>query len=78
MAILASGEPAPESNYVVQKLYAFTDGRSNDIQFRILESKRKAAGLRFDWDGASLVTDASIFDPSIEGVVRTLEKMALL
>jgi hypothetical protein len=68
------GEPAPESNYVVQKLYAFTDGRSNDILFRILESKRKEADLRFDGDGASLVSDASIFDPSIDGVVRTLRE----
>jgi hypothetical protein len=50
------GEPAPESNYIVQKLYAYTDGRSNDILFRILESKRKEADLRFGWDGASLVS----------------------
>jgi hypothetical protein len=67
------GEPAPESNFIVQKLYAYTDGRSNDILFRILESKRKEAGLKF-WDGASLVSDAGIFDPSIEGTVRTLKE----
>ena len=68
------GEPAPESNYIVQKLYAYTDGRSNDILFRLLESKRKEADLRFGWDGASLVSHAGIFDPSIEGVVRTLRE----
>jgi hypothetical protein len=68
------GEPAPESNYLVQKLSAFTDGRSNDILFRILESKRKEADLRFDWDGASLVSRAGVLDPSIEGVVRTLRE----
>jgi hypothetical protein len=68
------GEPAPESNFIVQKLYAYTDGRSNDILFRILESKRKEADLRFGGDGASLVSDAGIFDPSIEGVVRTLRE----
>lgn len=69
------GEPAPESNYIVQKLYAFTDGRSNDILFRILESKRKEANFRLGWDGASsLVSHAGILDPSIEGVVRTLKE----
>jgi hypothetical protein len=68
------GEPAPESNYVVQKLYAYTDGRSNDILFRILESKRKEAELRLGWDGESIVSDAGILDPSIEGVVRTLKE----
>lgn len=68
------GEPAPESNYIVQKLYAYTDGRSNDILFRVLESKRKEADLKLDWDGASLVSHAGIFDPSIEGVVRTLKE----
>ena len=25
------GTPAPNSNFVVQKLYAYTDGRSNDF-----------------------------------------------
>jgi hypothetical protein len=68
------GEPAPQSNDIVQKLYAYTDGRSNDILFRILESKRKEAELRLGWDGASLVSDAGVFDPSIEGVVRTLKE----
>ena len=68
------GEPAPESNFIVQKLYAYTDGRSNDLLFRILESKRKEADLRLGWDGASLVSDAGILDPSIEGVVRTLKQ----
>ena len=68
------GEPAPESNYVVQKLSALTDGRSNDLLFRILESKRKEADIRFGWDGASLVSHAGISDPSIEEVVRTLKE----
>lgn len=68
------GEPAPESNYIVQKLYAYTDGRSNDILFRILESKRREADFRLGWDGASLISDAGILDPSIEGVVRTLKE----
>ena len=68
------GEPSPESNYIVQKLSAFTDGRSNDILFRVLESKRKEADLRFGWDGASLVSHAGISDPSIEGVVRALRE----
>ena len=68
------GEPAPESNYIVQKLYAYTDGRSNDILFRILESKRKEPDLRSGWEGTSLEGHAGIFDPSIEGVVRTLRE----
>ena len=68
------GEPAPGSNLVVQKLFALTNGRSNDLLFRILESKRKEADLRLGWDGASLVSDAGIFDPTIEGVVRTLRE----
>jgi len=68
------GEPARESNYGVQKLYAYTDGRSNDLLFRILESKRKEPDLRLGWDGVSLVSDAGILDPSIEGVVRTLKQ----
>ena len=68
------GEPAPNSNHVVWKLYAYTDGRSNDLLFRILESKRKEADLRLGWDAASLVSDAGISDPSIEGVVRALRE----
>jgi hypothetical protein len=67
------GEPAPESNYVVQKLYAYTDGRSNDFLFRILESKRREADLRFGWDGTSLAADTDSFD-SVEDVVRTLKE----
>ncbi len=68
------GEPTPETNDIVQKLYAYTDGRSNDILFRILESKRKDPDLSFDWDGTSLVTDAGSSDASIEEVVRTLKE----
>lgn len=72
------GEPAPHSNYVVQKLYSYTDGRSNDLLFRILESKRKEADLRLGWDAVSLVSDAGILDPSIEGAVRTLKQDGLV
>jgi hypothetical protein len=68
------GEPAPESNLIVQKLHAYTDGRSNDLLFRILESKRKEADLRLGWEGTSLVSDVGILDPSVEGVVRTLKQ----
>jgi hypothetical protein len=71
-------EPAPESNYIVQMLYAYTDGRSNDILFRILESKRKEPHFRLGWDGASLVSDAGIFDPSIDEAVRTLKEDGLV
>jgi hypothetical protein len=58
----------------VQKLYAYTDGRSNDILLRILESKRRETDLKFGWDGASLVSDAGALDPSIEEVVQTLKQ----
>ena len=70
------GEPAPESNYVVQKLYAYTDGRSNDVLFRLLESRRKEREkeLKLGWDGASLLSDAGILDPSIEEVAHTLRE----
>lgn len=68
------GEPAPESNFVVQKLSTYTDGRSNDFLFRILEAKRKEAGRGLGWDGASVVSEAGILDPSIEGVVRNLKE----
>jgi len=68
------GEPAPESNYVVQKLFAVTNGRSNDVLFRVLESRRKESNLRLGWDGESLVSDVGISDPTIEGVVRSLNE----
>ena len=68
------GEPSPESNYVVQKLYALTDGRSNDFLFRLLESKRKETNVRLDWAATSLVSDAGSFNPNIEEVVRTLKR----
>jgi hypothetical protein len=68
------GEPAPESNFIVQKLFAITDGRSNDLLFRLLESKRKETGLRLGWDGASLVSEAGLADPTIEEVVRALRE----
>ncbi|MGA7929162.1 MAG: hypothetical protein WCA20_24580 [Candidatus Sulfotelmatobacter sp.] len=68
------GDPEPESNWFVQKLYAYTDGRSNDILFRILESRRKETDLRVGWDGACILSDAGNLDPSIEEIVRTLKE----
>ena len=68
------GEPEPESNWFVQKLYAYTDGRSNDILFRILESRRKETDLRVGWNGACILNDAGNLDPSIEEIARTLKK----
>lgn len=67
------GEASPESNLLAQKLYAYTDGRSNDFLFRILESARRESDLRLNWDGVSL-QDADISDPSIDGVVRKLQE----
>ena len=66
-------EPSPESNVFVQKLYAFTDGRSNDILFRILESKRKESDLSFSWDGGALESHAGIQDGSVDRLARTLK-----
>ena len=68
------GEPEPESNWFVQKLYAYTDGRSNDILFRILESRRRETDLRADWDEANILTDAGTSDPGVEDIVRTLQE----
>lgn len=68
------GEPAPESNYVVQKLYVATDGRSNDFLFRILESRRKESKLNLGWEGESQLSPAGTLDPSIDNVVRTLKE----
>jgi hypothetical protein len=68
------GEPEPESNWFVQKLYAYTDGRSNDILFRILESRRKETDLRVGWDGAGILSDAGNLDPSIQEIARTLKE----
>jgi hypothetical protein len=68
------GEPAPESNFLVQKLFAVTDGRSNDLLFRLLESKRKESELRLGWDGTSIISDAGLGDPTIEEVVRALKE----
>jgi hypothetical protein len=68
------GEPEPESNWFIQKLYAYTDGRSNDILFRILESRRKETDLRVGWDGACILNDAGNLAPSIEEIARTLKE----
>jgi len=66
------GETAQGSHHLVQKLYAYTDGRSNDILFRILESKRREAAPTLSWNEVSLET-CGISDQSIEAVVRTLQ-----
>jgi hypothetical protein len=72
------GEPSPESNYIVQKLYALTDGRSNDILFRILESKRKKiekeCNVTTAWDGSSLLSSAGALDSGIDEVVHRLKE----
>lgn len=68
------GEPAPESNHVVQKLYAYTDGRSNDLLFHILERRRRETKLNINWHGESIQSEPNISDPSIEEVVRVLKK----
>ena len=68
------GEPAPESNHVVQKLYAYTDGRSNDILFRILERRRRETQLSISWNGEALLNQPDAFDPSIDEVVRVLKR----
>jgi hypothetical protein len=70
-------EPAPaDSNYVVQKLYAFTDGRSNDILFRLLESKRleNHSNLNFGWNAKSIVSPQGASDPGIDQAVRALKE----
>jgi hypothetical protein len=69
-----SGEPAPESNYIVQKLYAYTDGRSNDLLFRILESRRKETDLTLGWEGTSVLSDSGGFEPNIDEIVRSLRQ----
>jgi hypothetical protein len=71
-----SGQPAPASNEVVQKLYAFTDGRSNDLLFRLLESRRRQSSpdLQFAWSGAALEGNPGPADPTIHNAVRTLKQ----
>jgi hypothetical protein len=67
------GESAPGTNYVIQKLYAYTDGRSNDLLFHFLEARRSEASLRLDWEGNSIISSAGVADPSIDDAVRTLK-----
>jgi len=69
-----SGRPEPESNCIVQKLFALTDGRSNDFLFHILESKRRERSLELGWNTVSLVSDAGVSDPTIDAVVQTLKE----
>ncbi|HEY3974137.1 MAG TPA: hypothetical protein VGM18_14110 [Candidatus Sulfotelmatobacter sp.] len=40
----------------------------------MLESKRKEADLKLGWDADSLISNAGILDPSIEGIARTLKE----
>jgi len=68
------GESAPESNVLVQKLFALTDGRSNDVLFHILESRRKETRFHLGWDAISIVSDLGSADPSIEEAARTLRE----
>ena len=68
------GTPAPKSNFVVQKLHAYTDGRSNDFLFRVLESKRKEAILKLDWGAGSIVTESAATDSKVEEVSRALKE----
>jgi len=68
------GEPAPKSTVVVEKLLAYTNGRANDVLFRLLESKRKELDPRFDWEATSIVSDTGALDPGIADVVRTLKE----
>lgn len=63
-------EPSPESNVFVQKLYAFTDGRSNDILFRILESKRKESDLSVSLEERSQAMLASKTAASTDPLVH--------
>jgi hypothetical protein len=67
------GEPAPGSNDLVQKLYAYTDGRSNDLLFRILESRRKERNFKLGWEGTSILSQEGISETGIEQVVRSLK-----
>ena len=68
------GTPAPNSNFVVQKLYAYTDGRSNDFLFRLLESKRREADVKFDWAASSVVSEAGASDPGVEQAAHALKE----
>ncbi len=68
------GEPSPESNYIVQKLYALTDGRSNDLLFRVLEGRRKETESKLGLEGGSLISQVGNSDPSIDNIVRTLKE----
>jgi hypothetical protein len=66
------GQPSPESNYIVQKLFALTDGRSNDLLFRILESKRRESASTVSSQYPSLLNRAGVSEQSIDQVVHAL------
>jgi hypothetical protein len=68
------GASAPQSNVMVQKLYALTDGRSNDFLFRILESRRRESGFHPGWDATSIVSDLGSSDPTIGEAVQALRE----
>lgn len=71
------GEPSPESAYVVEKLFAYTDGRANDMLFRLLESKRKEMDPKIDWDATSVISDSGALDTTIDDTVRSLKEDGL-
>jgi len=68
-----SGVPAPESNSLVQKLYALTDGRSNDLLFRMLDSRRSESGIPFQGETVSQVLNVD-GTADREAVVRSLRE----
>jgi hypothetical protein len=68
------GEPAPKSHVIVEKLYALSGGRSNDILFQMLESRRRESDVKMGWDGSSLLSEAGSSDPSIEEAALTLKR----
>ena len=72
------GEPAPESNHLVQRLYGYTDGRSNDILFRLLDRRRRETDVSISWNGESLLNQPDASDPSIEEAVRALKRDGIL
>jgi hypothetical protein len=63
---------------MVQRLFALTDGRSNDFLFRVLESKRKERRFELGWDATSVISDAGVSDPSIDTVVSTLKEVGVV
>jgi hypothetical protein len=67
-------EPAPASNVVVQKLYAFTDGRSNDFLFRLLESRRKESSFKLGWDGTTALDTGEVSQSATDAAALSLKQ----